>query len=432
MRRLIVVIAFFNYFISSTQIDMGDIATDAVMEAASSLNSTCESTDPSYKNSVRISEDVRFFWTVDEPFLHGSLRYNGIGWIGIGIADSSGSMIGADAIIGNPDLSFEDNEDSISVLKYDIDSIDISGIVPMEESMQTLAYSSLTQDSNTTVLTFTKLMKEESENEILSSGTNSFIWAVGSSNTFAQKLWENFDLDLSKCHKQTPIALQIQEAAEIVMSGDGPIPNGFNKKALVVHFVFFTLAWCVCAPFAVAAAWFRRLVPTWWIYVHVGANVLCFIFTLIAFIIWICATAKLKYTSPLFTSYNVVGLIMMFFTTTQVVNGFMRPPVEKMNSGMGNFGEEARSRSPRQVWHTVHRFSGVSLLIISVYQVSTGITLFSELFGTKNICPIYWTTVGIFLLAVIVIKLSMVVDLRSQDVNDNSKQIFSDVEFSSN
>merc|ERR1712157_91957 len=187
----------------------------------------------------------------------------------------------------------------------------------------------------------------------------------------------------------------------------GPIPNGFNKKALVAHFVFFTLAWCICAPFAVAAAWFRRLVPTWWIYVHVMANVLCFLFTLI-------------------------GLIMMFFTTTQVVNGFMRPPVEKMNSGMGNFGEEARSRSPRQVWHTVHKFSGISLLIISVYQVSTGITLFSELFGTKNICPIYWTTVGIFLLAVIVIKLSMVVDLRSQDVNDNSKQIFSDVEFSSN
>merc|ERR1711862_467367 len=213
----------------------GDIATDAVMEAASSSNSTCESTDPSYKNSVRISEDVRFFWTVDEPFLPGSLRYNGIGWIGIGIADSSGSMIGADAIIGNPNLAFEDNEDSISVLKYDIDSIDISGIVPMEESMQTLEYSSVTQDSNTTFLTFTKLMKEEGENEILSLGTNSFIWAVGSSNTFTQKLWESFDLDLSNCDEQTYLALKNKEASKMTISGDGPKPNGFgfNKRSFV-------------------------------------------------------------------------------------------------------------------------------------------------------------------------------------------------------
>merc|ERR1711862_808481 len=166
----------------------------------------------------------QFFWNVNETFLMASLRYNGIGWIGFGITDSPGSMIGADAIIGNPDFAFEGKR---SVLKYDIDSIDISGIVPMEESMQTLADASITQDSNTTVLTFTKVLKEEGEKEILSSGTNKFIWAVGSSNTFIEELWEAFDLDLSHCDKQTLSALQNQEAGKMIMSSDGPKPNKF-------------------------------------------------------------------------------------------------------------------------------------------------------------------------------------------------------------
>merc|ERR1712190_466012 len=183
----------------------------------------------------------------------------------------------------------------------------------------------------------------------------------------------------------------------------------------------------------VATAWFRRLFPTGWIYMHVLANLSCFLLTLIAFIIWLSATVGRPYTSPLFIRYNVIGSIIMIFVTVQVINGFMRPPVEKIIVYNGE-EEGFIPRSPRAIWQMVHKYSGVSLLILSVFEVQTGLTLFSELFGTTNILPLYWTTVIIFVMSVSVIKLSMVCHLKSKDRTSNNahadEQVFNEVDFS--
>merc|ERR1712039_1063903 len=116
----------------------------------------------------------------------------------------------------------------------------------------------------------------------------------------------------------------------------------------------------------------------------------------------------------------------------QVVNGFMRPPVEKIIVYNGE-EEGFIPRSPRAIWQMVHKYSGVSLLILSVFEVQTGLTLFSELFGTTNILPLYWITVIIFLISVSAIKLSMVCHLKSKEQTSNNhntdKPVFKEVKF---
>jgi len=418
--------AFLTYQITSKEISTSDLATDVAIITSASSELPCSSEDPEYEHSLRITSDVKFFWKLEGDELKGSLRYMGVGWIGFGITDASGSMVGADAIIGNPDFAFEDK---MSVLKYNIDSFSIDGVVPMEESMQTLQDSSVTQGWNMTVLSFSKLLKEDGEVEILSSGNNKFIWAVGDSNTFNQKLWGSFFLDLSNCDDDTKLEAQKQVAATMIMEAD--VSKGLNKKAFVIHGVLAAFAWCVCAPFAVATAWFRRLVPTGWIYMHVLANVTCFFMTLLAFIVAVVATGTNSTTAHFSKSHHGVGLVMMIFTTIQVMNGFMRPPIEKVSI----YNEEPEGiipRSPRAIWHAVHKCSGWVLIVLSIFQVKSGLTLYSELFGTKNILPIYWTTLGVFVISVLVIKLTMVCDLSSKDdINEEPREGFAtSVEFS--
>ena len=404
-----------HYQITSREIPIRSLDTTA-----------CSSDDPSYSHSLKITSNVHFFWELidDNTSLKAALKYNGVGWLGFGVTTPSGSMIGADAIIGNPDLAFENK---MSVLKYDIDSMSIEGIVPMQESMQTLKNAFVTQDRNSTVLEFTKKLKEDGEHEILTASPNRFIWAVGESNAFNQKLWGYFDLDLSNCNDDTKLEAQKQVAALMVMAADES--KGYNKKAFVIHGVLAAFAWCVCAPFAVATAWFRRLVPTGWIYMHVLANVTCFFTTLLAFIVAVVAVGMNSTTSHFSKSHHGVGLVMMIFTTIQVMNGFMRPPIEKVSIYNGEEPEGLIPRSPRAIWHAVHKCSGMLLLILSVFQIKTGLTLYSEIFGTQSILPIYWTTLSVFVISVLVIKLSMMFDLSGKG-GEKEGGMMGSVEFS--
>lgn len=424
---------YFSLIISSVLL-ISDVINGSSNETSSS---GCASSDSSYDNSVPVTKDVSFYWTlVGSPtVLKGSLRYNGIGWLGFGISGTpDGGMKGSDAIIGLPDYAFEGLP---SVLKYDLDSKSIDGVVPMEEEMQTLTDMSISQDEEkgTTELSFKKLIKEDGEIEILKSGQNTFIWAVGASNTLGHhKDRGSFVLDLSNCEDSTTEDGQVNEAEveELGMVAQGDSSgDAYNKKAFIAHGILAAFAWSVCSPFAIATAWFRRLVPTGWIYMHVLANVSCFFITLVAFIIAVVATSTHPDTSHFSKGHHVVGLIIMIFVTLQVMNGFMRPPVEKVNVYRAE-EEGLIPRSPRAIWHVLHKCTGVTLLLLSVYQVKSGLTLFSELFGTTSILPLYWTTVIIFVVSVLVIKLSMVCDLRSKDGTDGSK-IFAtldEVEFS--
>jgi len=129
-------------------------------------------------------------------------------------------------------------------------------------------------------------------------------------------------------------------------------------------------------------------------------------------------------------SHHYVGVVLMMFVSVQVMNGFMRPPVEKIA-----YPGAEKQWSARDSWHVVHKYSGITLLILSVYQISSGLHLFSQLFGTKSLVTVYWSSVFVFLITVLAVKLSMVCDLRPKETNDGNKQVFTtldEVDFGSN
>lgn len=393
------------------------------LEEQRKLDTGCGSSDPDYDNSIELSSNLLFFWSVEsDDILNARMVYDGVGWVAFGVS-SDGLMVGSEAVIGLPDMAFENQ---LSVMKFDLDSKGLSGVVPMEDNMQTLMEADITQENEQTVLTFKKKLKEDGEKEILATGTNSFLWAVGSTNTLGHHKQRGvFHLDLSNCESITqeavPAAAQSAAVSNTVK---------YNMKAFIAHGMLAAFAWSVAAPFAVSTAWFRRLVPTGWIYMHVLANVSCFFLTLVAFIVAVAATSVHPEADHFTKTHHVVGLVIMILVTLQVMGGFMRPPIEKVNVGNPE-SMSIFSTTPRRIWHLTHRGNGLLLLILSVFQIRSGLILFSNRFGTSTILPLYWTTVVIFIISVVVIKASMVCNFRKDQVGPSSIFATSDeVEFS--
>merc|ERR1719221_791759 len=94
----------------------------------------------------------------------------------------------------------------------------------MTPEEQTLINSTVYQDTNSTVLTFTKILNEENgEITISNSGKNIFLWAIGKSNTMGHhKASGSFDIDLSNCNNDET------EKGPIVAAADGS--SGYNKS----------------------------------------------------------------------------------------------------------------------------------------------------------------------------------------------------------
>jgi hypothetical protein len=99
------------------------------------------------------------------------------GWVGFAFNNNGGSMIGSEAVIGLPDTG--------EVKKYDLLFKRESGVVPMDDTKQTLIDASVSQTDSGTTLRFTKILVEADEIPIASDANNSFLSAWGVDNTLA-------------------------------------------------------------------------------------------------------------------------------------------------------------------------------------------------------------------------------------------------------
>lgn len=108
-----------------------------------------------------------------------------------------GQMVGSVAVIGLP------TPQGNNVSKYDLNAKDVTGVVPMEPSMQTLKNINIAQGSDTTVMKFDTPLDWNNGVLSLSPDTNNqMIWAAGTSNELAYHGQQNrgtFILDLSLC-----------------------------------------------------------------------------------------------------------------------------------------------------------------------------------------------------------------------------------------
>jgi Eukaryotic cytochrome b561 len=182
-----------------------------------------------------------------------------------------------------------------------------------------------------------------------------------------------------------------------------------KQGAFAAHGTLAVLAWGVATPFAMTVAWFRTLVPSSWIYIHVFSNVISFVFTVVAVIVAI--TAQSGQTSPSHFSHphHIVGVALLVLMTFQIMNGFMRPPVEKKDPYSARQFVEGKNffeipRSPRGLWMLIHRLSGVAMLGMGMYQISSGLTLFADDFDVTSIAPWFWLYAGFFAFFLIALR----------------------------
>eukprot|EP00544_Gedaniella_sp_CCMP2646_P015368 CAMPEP_0202501344 /NCGR_PEP_ID=MMETSP1361-20130828/35877_1 /ASSEMBLY_ACC=CAM_ASM_000849 /TAXON_ID=210615 /ORGANISM="Staurosira complex sp., Strain CCMP2646" /LENGTH=436 /DNA_ID=CAMNT_0049134059 /DNA_START=91 /DNA_END=1401 /DNA_ORIENTATION=- len=371
---------------------------------------SCDSTLEEADMMVQLSPSLIFHWTLKEdattPVLDGVLEYDGEGWLGFGVSPT-GEMIGSTALIGLPGTGEEPRVHTLM-------EKDVEGVVQGEPLVQP-EKAVITQAGGKTIMRFVKVLQDDaSEGGFTENGLNTFIFAVGESNELAyHKHRGSFRINLSSCEEGT------------TTSSTGSSTQMTKQGSFAAHGMLAVLAWGVATPFAVTVAWFRTLVPSSWIYIHVFANVLSFFFTVVAVIVAI--TAKSKQADPAhFTKpHHIVGITLMVLMTFQVFSGFSRPPVEKkVGHYADGHGQELCPRSKRQVWYFLHRVSGVSMLAMGIYQISSGLSLYAEDFTVTSIEPWFWLYVGLF--AFFLISLKVWIMMEEHKARQNVGMLSSD------
>ena len=122
--------------------------------------------------SVSLLDDLTLYYeVVNSDNLCIRLEYDNEGWIGLGFSSSEGRMVGSTAVIGVPD----EKEPAY----YSLNGMADSMITLLSET--TVKEAALLQQDGLTIMTFSKSLVDD---EHISLGENTFIYAVSNSNHF--------------------------------------------------------------------------------------------------------------------------------------------------------------------------------------------------------------------------------------------------------
>ena len=371
--------------------------------APATVPEACKPEDPAYLHTEQLTDGLKMHYKLNnlysdtaQPSVSIKLEHTGLSWLGFGFS-TDGKMIDSEAVIGRPDLAAADEE---KPLKYNLKGKGTTAVTPMVEARQTLTDALITQDSTNTVMTFTKLLTEDGEHTIDPAASMNFIYAIGDGNTLAYHAKKgSFKFNLSTCDSG---------AAASKAGGTG---QNSNRTMWAAHGLLATLALALATPLAVTTAWFRTLVPSSWIYIHVFANVSSFFMILLSFIF--AVTAMSMSTSPKHFSdpHHIVGLAILMLVTFQVMNGFLRPPVEKKDP----YAIETKIAgiitlpgTARELWKILHKCAGVFVLAVGFWQLKAGMDLYAADFQVGSWKPYFYAYLAIFGTVIVLLKLWMV------------------------
>ena len=229
---------------------------------------------------------------------------------------------------------------------------------------------------------------------------------------------------------------QQQDTPELSSSSTIPTTTS-HRSAWVAHGTVGTIVFGLLLPSSISSALFRNYVPTYWIYIHVLLNSLVFALTFFTVgiaitnmneMISVSAVMKGEGTGGHFKElHHIVGLLLLMLISFQTANGFLRPPREFITDDEDDQTPGAILRSTmndkgisaRTLWTLVHRVSGLTIFALGIYQVKSGLHLFSQIYGTMD-----WSTVYIgyicWLVGIIVcIKLWMIYKAYKIKKRDN-------------
>jgi len=202
---------------------------------------------------------------------------------------------------------------------------------------------------------------------------------------------------------------QQQEEDSPELSSSNTIPTTTShRSAWVAHGTVGTIVFGLLLPSSISSALFRNYVPTYWIYIHVLLNSLVFALTFFTVgiaitnmneMLSVSAVMKGEGTGGHFKElHHIVGLLLLMLISFQTANGFLRPPREFITDDEDDQTPGAILRSTmndkgisaRTLWTLVHRVSGLAIFALGIYQVKSGLHLFSQIYGTMD-----WSTVYI-------------------------------------
>jgi hypothetical protein len=298
------------------------------------------------------------------------------GWVACGTSNNGGIMVGSEAVIGLPETG--------EVFKYNLNEESVSAVVPMSSDKQTLIDASVTQQSGSTILKYTKILEEADEIKINFGQDNTFLSAWGSSNTLGVHVADGSFL----------LSGEALETAKI--------------KLWKAHGWTAAIAWGLLSPLAIAASVLRRFFPgqDTWYKVHRALNMMAVLFTMVSFVLAVVAVNQ--ETPPgapadhFDDGHRLYGLVIFILAMLQAIGGAARPHLpEKPEPSDAVDGESKTvpdSKSfARIFWEIGHRVIGLGILCFCWYQVQLGIKDYGEDYNdddTGAALPVFWAVVG--------------------------------------
>ena len=399
-----------NYGCSGDSSGTGN-ATNSGGSSGSDDETNSTTTDcTQFRNSFKVAAGSTIQYISTDSIISMYFSTNQKAWLSIG-RSSSGKMAGSDAVIGLPS--------SNSVGYY----LMTSGSVSPDFSVN-LSNTSIRQTSNGTVLQFTQNLKDGRFSITNSSGSQTFVWAIGCDNVLAYHCSRgSFTLQLSPCRGNSTGS----SIATVVAT----LPKEEYERLVKVHSYLAALAWGLLVPLAVSSSFLRstfsrfnvnrygtpRKVQAWFI-LHRVLNVIACVVTIASFAI-IVRTVQRNGGIHFFVNksygaakaHPLFGLLFFLLVIVQVFLGIFRPhvhhPAPSLNTATS--GDDHYDAAPpkktvlRIGWEYLHRGIGLFLLIGSVYQVLSGLHLYSSRLGTSWHNGVLWTYLAFVVLVFVFI-----------------------------
>jgi len=309
-------------------------------------------------------------------------------WLGLGVSPD-GYMVGSTAVIASPG---NDNQ-GIAPQHFSLTDQDSAGVQPLQgPSLMDASIQSTLGNGYTTTLQYSKTLNDPNDpNPIVAAGLTTFVYAIGSSRQLGYHEHRGaFQINLEECG-----------GSRTTVKGTAKTAGGIwsNSSTFAAHGFLAILAFGLATPFAVTVAWFRTLVPSSWIYIHVLANMFTFLATFAAFCLAVRGISTEDGADHFSKMHHWVGTALFLLVVFQTLNGFLRPPVERKDQNrtlmQGThrdtfFGFVPVPQTQREAWQLMHRV--------------TGLGLYASRFGTSSMVRYYWIYVALFFVGIIGLK----------------------------
>lgn len=153
-----------------------------------------------------------------------------------------------------------------------------------------------------------------------------------------------------------------------------------EEQKYVAHGAIMFVAWGVLVPIGVFFARYGKRIKGWF-WVHVSANSLA-----VTFVIAGAAIAFAKFESEDEFVHQQVGITLLAASVVHILSGVVKPSWQTHYKA-------------RMAWGVAHRFVGRAILLMSVWNIYTGLQLIQAFVGnTQTLQVLFWCWVALLVL----------------------------------